>query len=607
MPTRTQLYQISPWQGGLNTTIDPAVLDPQALTVADNITIDRTPSRKKRQGIGYWDYVATATTRSSSSFTRTLILDAASAGTFTAGQKVSVSHGSVEDEYDGKEFTIATVTTTTNPDDTLTYLHPTALTEAPTAVTVRLSRVDETTQIIGLFDFWRIAGGGSRVRETIAVNSAGTIYKYDDSGQRTTLTNSGTALTAPTRVSFAVMNNILIMGFDGATNVPKKYNPNVSAVVADLSGTPPNFSIVRSHLGRLWTNDKANPDRIHYTQTASPEIWNGSGDSGAFDIARGDGDALGIRGIFPTFRGELVVGKGARLYRISGFIPEELRVELMSNGIGSAGHEGIVPVDQDEIFFVSSRGFHAMSTTASFGDLEASFLSLPIQSDFTTFTDFENIKGVYLPQFNSIAWAVNRGGAVTNTEIYLYNIAFKAWYRWPNIEAVSIATRTEGEKRRLYIGTANNRILQTDQSRISDFGLEPIIYRVRTGVIYPDNQIYTIKAFKRLILLYRPRGNFNFTAKVKIDNYNEQTLTYTQFVAGAELGNDFVLGQSALGQSPALAPFALPIDGYGHGIRIEISQDVPNQGVEIHGFALEYEVAGSGQETIAPQGIGEGA
>jgi len=222
--------------------------------------------------------------------------------------------------------------------------------------------------IIGLVDYWRTDSAGAKDQILVGVSSNGNMYRYDDTGARTTLTVDDTAITNPTRVSFQVMNDILIIGFDGSTNVPKKYNPDDSANVKDLGGSPPNFLFVSEHLGRLWTNDKNNPERFHYSSTGTIEEWNGTTDSGALDIFPGDGDPEGITGIFPSFKGSIFVAKLTKLYEISGLTPESFAINPISMGVGVSSHASIITVDQDDIFFASQRGFHSLAATAAFGN-----------------------------------------------------------------------------------------------------------------------------------------------------------------------------------------------------------------------------------------------
>lgn len=416
-----------------------------------------------------------------------------------------------------------------------------------------------------------------------------------------TVTNQGATAPETTvdKIDSIVFNNRAIFSFAGLGNKPIKYYPEDSADYQILGGNPPDCSLMAEYLGRLWTNDKTDPDLLHYCSTGNHEEWGGNGDSGALPISVGDGDPVGISGIFP-FKGILFVQKGFRLLRILGTTPEEFRVEPVSDGIGGESHQAIVPVDQDDVAFLSNRGFHSISTTSAYGDVQGTFLSAKIQPTFNLFNSakLKNIQGAYVPSINSVAFGVAQNSS-TNDTVWLYNTEKKEWYRWPNISCEALSTRLENNVVKLIFGTENGRIIQAQNGSYVDFGTSGILYRVKTGTIYPGGNPQTIKAFKKLTFLYRPKGNFEFTVRVKIDNHEAQPFTFTQESGGDVLGETFVLGQSILGTSSVLAPFTQQLDGYGRGLTLEITQSGTNEQIEIYGFIIEYEEADLSQEVIA--------
>ena len=73
MARRTQNFRIMPWLGGVNTSVDPGVLNAQELVQADNVVFSSTGARIKREAIDYIDPAVPAPDfRSSSGTTRTL-------------------------------------------------------------------------------------------------------------------------------------------------------------------------------------------------------------------------------------------------------------------------------------------------------------------------------------------------------------------------------------------------------------------------------------------------------------------------------------------------------------------------------------------------------
>lgn len=455
-------------------------------------------------------------------------------------------------------------------------------------------------KIIGGFDFWF---GTPRVQRKVAVTSDKDFYSYTAAARSADLF-AGTAWgTAVTVASFETLNDLCIVAVDGSNNVMKKWAG--SGNIADLGGTPPKASICRVHLGRLWTNDKDNPDRLHYSTTSNPEEWKGTGDSGALDIGVGDGDPEGITAIFPTFKGDLFVAKKTKLYRVMGFAPEEFEVKLVSNGIGCESHNSVTTIDQDDIVFVSSRGVHSLSATANYGDFSGAFLSADIQ---TTFNEnflrsrLKYCKAAYLPEINSIAFAVTESayGSSANNSIWLYNMPLKSWYNWPNLSCESLFLVSDSDQRRFYLGTSTTRLAKTFNGTnydVSEAGANIAIqFGISTGIIYVDDNPFTIKGFKRFVVYYRPVGSSTITASIKIDNFSTQNFAFTTTSSTDLLGTTFILGSSLLGSASVMLPFQTQVDGYGRGIKVIITQSGTDQEIEIQGFGIEYEIAGTQQE-----------
>ena len=606
MPRRTELYNKIPWNGGINSAVDPGVLPDNDLVQADNIVFATSGARIKREGLDYFDAlsaVPNVITRSSSGTTRTLVFDASvnltSNEKLVVGEAITVASSVGEADYVG-DFTIASITTTTLANDTITYTATTTLAEGATS-TSTLS-ITRNHSIIGVHDYWRTSSN-QKVQLLVAATSQGKLFKYDSAGRRTEIAKDAgaTALSSPTRAQFEVVNETLVIAFDKIANTPKKYNPDNNVAWEDLSGTPPNFDTVSEHLGRLFGNDKTNPDRLHYSTTGNPEEWNGAGDSGALDIFPGDGDPEGIISISPPFKERIFIGKKGKVIELNGASPEEFRPVPLSNGIGMVSPRSVVAVDLDDVVFVSDRGFHSLVATASHGDFESGFLSAKIQNDFNEFAPsrLKFISGAYLSEINSVAFSIAGDGSAEQDQVWLFNTELKEWYRWPSLSCQALTTRLVNERERRFIfGTSDGRIIQAQNNKSTDFGTDAIPYTVKTGAIYPDANPQTLKMFKRLTFYFKPLADFTFTVRYQIDNQAVQTATITQAVTGDVLGTTFILGTSTLGNVGVFAPSTISIDGIGRGITVEVSDATTNQPIEIYGLGIEYEQADINQERL---------
>lgn len=466
------------------------------------------------------------------------------------------------------------------------------------------SASDGSDTIIGLHDFWY--GATTKTQKLVSVTTGKKIYAYA-SGTRTADLFAGTAWSnTPTTACVTTLNNLAIISVDGSSNPPKKFD---GTNIADLGGTPPAFSISREHLGRLWTNDKTNCDRLQYSTTSNPEEWGGTGDSGAIDVGVGDGDPSGITAIFNTFQGTLFVAKRTKLYRIDGFTPEEFQITKVSDSIGCVSHNSIATIDESDIFFVSDRGVHSLATTSKYGDFEGEFVSADIQRYFNdSFTKSRRpyIWGAYNPIKNSYAIAVTDAeySATANNAVWTYHLTSKSWARYAKNEGVSaLITANDTDKKRWYGGATTGRVWQFNTSNVYDVNGSgtnvPISYKFKTPQISPTGDYITECAFKYLTLFFTQSGSYTLTATVQIDNYDPQVLLFSGSTSSDLLGSTFILGTSSLAGSSIAAPYTLPLDGIGRLISIQVENSGTNESIEVLGYAFGFEPIGMKQEVIA--------
>lgn len=212
--------------------------------------------------------------------------------------------------------------------------------------------------------------------------------------------------------------------------------------------------------------------------------------------------------------------------------------------------------------------------------------------------------GAYLSQINSVAFAVpdTQFSGTGNTAIWLYNIQEKAWYVWPAIDCQTIIASYDTDKKRLYVGTKTGRVAKTFNNTNFDISIAgvstAITMVIKSGIIFPEQNPMVINAFKRFTLIWGPAGSVNVTATIQIDNYTPQSLNFVQTSNNNVLGVSFVLGSSILGVSVITGPFSQGIDGYGRSFQMTIIQSGQQASVNIQGIAMEFETMGPAQETI---------
>lgn len=428
----------------------------------------------------------------------------------------------------------------------------------------------------------------------------------------TTTAQGATAPSSPvTRIRMNVFNERLQIYMSGVGNYPIIFHPDENAkyqlmgenltVIGEDTPTGlsmPDASFAFNHLSRVWTDDKNNHDYLHYSETFDETKWLGIGDSGAIPVNPGDGDPQGINNGY-VYKGFVVVGKKASRSRIIGDSPENFQIETISRGIGNEGPIAI-PVDESDVVFISKRGIHSQQATDAYGDTDAAYLSADIKPSFNSFdpAQLKAIQGAYIPELNSVAFSIAEDGDQTPNNIWLYNIEAQVpgkdkpgvWYRWPNISCTALSRRLTDGKYKLVFGTVNGRVVQAQrEGHYADFDTTGISYLIKTGTIYPGGDPQTMKAFKKISMIYRPRGNFSFAVQAKIDNHEQQSFAFNQTSGLALLGEDFILGTSLLGASNTLAPFTFTMDGIGRGVTLTVTQPTADEQIEIWGFIIEFE------------------
>lgn len=609
MPSRLQIYSQFPWEGGLVTALDPALVGP-SLTQADNLIFSTQSTKKKREGINYdWDdLVITSTLRESTTTTRKVTVTAGHR--FTVGESIIVTGGPAS--YNTSAGVVSAVAGGSLNVVSYTFSGAASVTEGSTADTSMT--VTPLTALIAGYDFW-YGTTEDKTNRRASFSSMGKLTMYNPStGARTHITDAGTAYDvspALTKAQLLAFENRLIVAAGNVGNKTKQYFPAAlggTGTLDDLTNTagfasPPEASVLSNHLGRLWCNDKSSPDRLHFSETGDCNVWQGAGDSGALDIGVGDGDTQGIVAIFPTFKGQLFVAKRTKLYRISGYSPESFIVEKVSDSIGCVGPNAFCAVDQDDIYFVSDRGVHSLAATDQFGGFSSTYKSAAIQRSFNDVwlrSALPTVQAAYVSTLNSVAFAVTEDTSSQNNAIYLYNIPLDAWYRWVGNSAAPLSCTAlfqaqDVDQQRLYIGGNRARLAQSFSGLNYDTtpsgGTTAVAMTIRTGRMFIDGP-QSIKGFKKFTLIYRPVGTHTITSTLQVDNFSGQAREFSSTGSDAVLGS-FVLGQDLLGYLGAADAFSVDIDGYGRGISVMLQQQGVNEQAEILGFQVVYDAPGS--------------
>lgn len=651
MAETTKLFSVLPWIGGVNTSKDSAMIQPNELTKADNIIMGVDSSKQRRTGINFnWDDASSGSDS---------IIDLHDFWFGTNGKTqrlVSISDAKNHYIYtiDGTRSTltdngtpypsnISTVTTQTFENRTII---------AVDGSNNKLKQIDGRsgvpTEVLDLgrsevFQITTDAQASANYHGTYADFESPTVeyrmwFDLDNSSTppaaagRTLIEVNVTSGDSANTIALAIETALEAVGSGAVFSVEVTTNvaevtirnpgdvtdavvgasaPGGAFVISVLTQgiSAPEASIVAKHLGRLVTNDKENLDRVHYCETSNAEVWQGWGDSGAIDIRPGDGDPEGITAIAP-FKGDLIVFKSNHIYRIIGTAPETITITQISNSIGCIGPNAVADIDGNDLIFISKRGVHSLVATDKFGDIEQTYLSRDIQKTFVNRWNKNRLKYCfcrYLPSENSVAIAVTDKEFSTNQNkcIWFYHVVDQTWYRWPNISAQSIAVVDESDRQRFFIGTSSTKVARTLTDDLNDTAFDGtaagVEYEVDTGFINVSGSPYTLAAFKNIGLVFKAQGTYDITVKIRIDNLPEQTVMFSETNPGDLLGSTFILGQSSLGIDNVMAAHVREIQGYGKYIRLRILMSGDSEQLDLQGFLIEYEEAGVQKEVINAQ------
>lgn len=462
------------------------------------------------------------------------------------------------------------------------------------ASNVNATATGTTDTVAGIFDYWRSTASGTPTQQRVCIS--GTQF-YTESGG--TLTSQATGLPADVRWAFEVMNDALVIADSDATSVPRQWN---QTTFANLGGSPPNFSFMVEHRGRMWAAGvDTNKSRLYYTVLDTYNDWTGAG-SGSIDVAPDDGDVLtGLR----SHKGRLLVFKGpyrGSIHQITGSAPTGTdafaRVPL-NEGVGSTSHQSIIGVG-DDVWFWDDMGIHSIAATEAFGDFKEGFLSKDIASLFTTelnHSRFEFVTGVNFTAAGYALWTVSRSGSSTNNLILGLDYRFSParFFFWPAYSAATLAIVRDTNREIVpWAGRYTGRMIRMNRPA-----------RNVAGTAYTADVVLPYLSFgdpyfdKKLIkgrVSYLPKGTAAFTVGWTRDGTTQQTASITQSgtdTLGAS-SSQFTLDTSTLGGG-RFVPDTFDMDGSFKEVQLQLTQTGLDQEVEPHSLALEIEGAGIGR------------
>ena len=442
--------------------------------------------------------------------------------------------------------------------------------------------------IMGMFDFKKISTTGVETR-VLVCHSDGKIYKMDDFDGSWDSISLG-PFTVDIPVDYAVLRqaattvDTLIMA--NGEETPQTWNQD-STGTSDLGDAPvAGFypAYIESHRSRLFAAGVPSyPYRVYYSAAYKYNDWTTVDDAGYLDVI----DRLGskVTGLHGGFFGYLIIFTEESAYQLAGSSITDFVLTPLFN-IGTISNASVVQVGND-LYFVSSKGIHSLQTTDKYGDVEATYLSAPIQTDFNALNKnrLKYCCGEAFEELNYIIWSFTGTGQTYNNICFVYDYIGDRWSTWDGINASSlVVSYNNSGKRELLAGNYDGFVNRLNRITYADNG-EAYTMTWSTPFLNFGDPILD-KSFEELFMFIRPQGESTLDVISKIENQASESLEFSQQGTSAVLGS-FVLGVDRLGAG-ALVPRSQSLTGQGKTLQLEVSQDDVNVSSEVYGFGVEF-------------------
>jgi len=532
-----QYKPLYPWAGGLNTSVDPIILDPQNLITADNIIFTTSASRRKRGGQARYNTAAIAFS------------------TVTNGVVYMADYWSMVSNVKRERVMVVT------DGGRVGFNNPagTSFTQLVSTTTLTVAHGGVTSAVLN--NNWVLG-----LKDTNAVPRVWV-------GQNTAV-------------------NLVAMVPAGTTVLPFSRAWIISSFVERgfYAGNP-------ALPDRLYVSDVGTYNKftsgIVAGNSITLDVGIGDGDpEGITAVFPGTG---GNRVLYVAKRRHLYVINCAAADQTTW------TTTLISRQIGVINPNAVVTLDETDVIFMSDRGMHSLSQVmATTAIIPGEFLSFPIQYDYNSIVNSANrsqISLTYVPSLNSVLFSCKRVGSATYETVYGFNVILRQWFRWISTPCNFLLTRfnrTLGTDE-LYAGAPSGYMNKLNQEVLADFGAA-ITTTIKSSFIFPDGIPLKEYAFTRLIFVFRARDNSTFSVQYTIDGVSNDSFTVQQRSAGGNVLGTTLLGSTLiLGNIQGVKPYFQHIAGVGSSIQLTITHNTVNKDFEMFGVVLEYEDSGDRQ------------
>jgi hypothetical protein len=476
------------------------------------------------------------------------------------------------------------------------YFNPGSRKKRPGTTRQNATAIDSSTSTItGLHDFWRngIVSPGQRF-----VASAGNRL-YEDvggTGTWTSIMNTPSSMWGSNAAAVTIFTaqNQAIFFNDLGSEAPLRYTGG--ALVPLTASNTKAYPFGVYHLRRIFAVDPSNQSYLDYSAAGDITDFSGA-DTGTLRFDEDDGDR--IMGISKSFRGSLYIFKGPNLgsiHELSGRQQCQFAHDRMLDTAPCIAHRSVLTTTND-IYWMSSYGFHSLSATQKYGNTEEAFISHRITSLVAALQTpaLDQVVSFYHPTRNCIGWFVPEAGQTQNTALFVYNYVLGLWSVWRfsgfNGASCMIAKTPLGAgtgRPRLYIGGYNGFIRAGDQTTLTDDQGSAYEYRAKwaNNIRLGEGMNELVeKSFQSVTTFFNPTATgASAQLNVTIDG-RLSTHTVNLQSSGSTFGSG-VFGTATYGGAGTAFYVETPIEGRGRAIELEYVQGGANQDCDLYGYAV---------------------
>jgi hypothetical protein len=526
----TKYKPLYPWAGGLNTSVDPIILDPQDLTVADNIVFTNSGSRKKRGGQARYN----STKIGGATAAQTVVYVADYWATVSSAKReylVAVTtsgkvYRSLADSGTWASFSTLTlsvaqggVTHTVITEDLILGIQGSGVPKVwnNQSTSANLVALTASSGSLPFTNAWIVTSFLERLFVAGDPANPDKVYasRVGDPTRWTASAAAGTAITLDVGVG------------DG----------DPSGITAIFPGTGADSVLYVAKRRHLYRIDCSDPDQTAWTiKLISSQI----GCLNPNVVATVDTTDV----FFASDRGIHTLG------------------QVVSQTAVLEGEFISLPIQEDYRSVISGA-------------------------------DRTKISAVYMPSLNSYLFGCKRVGMTTFETIYGFNVEVKKWFRWTSTPCNHLMVRfnkTSGAEE-LMAAADSGYVNKLNQTALNDFG-SAIISRIKSALIAPEDLPFLEHQFTGLACIYRSRTTDSFRVYYSTDGLSQNSTSFSQRSGGGNVLGTTVLGtRYLLGQVQAIKPVWSHLKvRSGASIQFTFEHDGLDKDFELFGMVIEYTI-----------------